>query len=93
LILNCFILETNFDVKAAQYLIREVKIIFHFNLQVNNDKNYFQSIKWRVDNDIRKLLDEEFPEFDEEYNVYLEGCDTQNRPVISVPVGDWDIRR
>lgn len=53
----------------------------------------FKMLKWREENEIDKLLDEEFPEFDQEYNVYLEGCDPLNRPVLSVPLGDWDIRR
>lgn len=32
----------------------------------------FQMINWRNENEIEKLVDEEFPEFDEEYNVYVE---------------------
>lgn len=32
-------------------------------------------LKWRQENDIDKLLEEEFPEFDEEYAVFVEGCD------------------
>lgn len=75
-------------------------------------------IRWREENNIDTLLDEEYPEFDDEYGIYLEGCDYEGRPgtraethpqksswgnffsrmlfhlsVISMPLGDWDMRR
>lgn len=50
-------------------------------------------IKWREENDIDNILDEDFSDFDNEYRSYLEGCDKDGRPVISFYVGDWDLRR
>ncbi|OXA38867.1 SEC14 cytosolic factor [Folsomia candida] len=53
--------------------------------------NFF--IDWRTRNNIDNVLKEEFPEYDAEYRVIWEGCDKGGNPVISLPVGDWDLRR
>ncbi|XP_021965611.1 SEC14 cytosolic factor isoform X2 [Folsomia candida] len=77
--------------KKEIYLIRFLR---QTNFDVHAAERLMENmLKWREENEIDKLLDEEFPEFDQEYNVYLEGCDPLNRPVLSVPLGDWDIRR
>lgn len=49
-------------------------------------------LTWRKENNIDALSSEDYPEFEAEYVTYLEGCDRSGRPVISVPIGKWDIR-
>ncbi|XP_035712244.1 SEC14-like protein 2 [Folsomia candida] len=52
-----------------------------------------KDVQWREDNDIDHILQEDWSDFDREYRVLIEGCDKTGRPVISIPVGDWDLRR
>ncbi|XP_021959846.2 SEC14-like protein 2 [Folsomia candida] len=52
-----------------------------------------KDVQWREDNDIDHILQEDWSDFDREYRVLVEGCDKSGRPVLSLPVGDWDLRR
>ncbi|XP_035712428.1 SEC14-like protein 2 [Folsomia candida] len=52
-----------------------------------------KDIQWREDNDIDHILQEDWSDYDREFRVLVEGCDKTGRPVLSLPVGDWDLRR
>ncbi|OXA47457.1 Patellin-2 [Folsomia candida] len=58
-----------------------------------NFKFFLKNVQWREDNDIDHILQEDWSDFDREYRVFVEGCDKSGRPVFSILVGDWDIRR
>ncbi|XP_021962022.1 SEC14-like protein 2 isoform X2 [Folsomia candida] len=52
-----------------------------------------EDIQWREENDIDNILHEDWSDFDREFRVNVEGCDKTGRPILSIPVGDWDLRR
>ncbi|XP_035714057.1 uncharacterized protein LOC118438251 [Folsomia candida] len=39
------------------------------------------------------ILEEDWSDFDSEFRANIEGCDKLGRPVLSVTIGDWDLRR
>ncbi|XP_021965856.1 protein real-time [Folsomia candida] len=48
---------------------------------------------WRDENKIDSILDEDWTEFNKDYRVNVEGCDMEGKPVISLFVGEWNLRR
>ncbi|XP_035711377.1 phosphatidylinositol/phosphatidylcholine transfer protein SFH12-like isoform X1 [Folsomia candida] len=52
-----------------------------------------EHIRWRSENQIDSILSEDWDDFDREYRIYIEGCDKDGKPVITMFPGDWDIRR
>ncbi|OXA49432.1 Phosphatidylinositol/phosphatidylcholine transfer protein SFH6 [Folsomia candida] len=39
------------------------------------------------------LMEEDWSDFEQEFRFEIQGCDKEGRPVVSIPVGDWDVRR
>ncbi|XP_021961916.1 SEC14-like protein 2 [Folsomia candida] len=73
------------------YLIRWLR---EQNFNVSGATNrILKDIQWREDNDIDNILKEDWADFDREFRVHIEGCDKSGRPILSIPVGDWDLRR
>jgi len=51
-----------------------------------------KALKWRNENDIDKILDEDYALFESDFKTYFEGCDREGRPIFAEFVGEWDIR-
>lgn len=45
-----------------------------------------QNVKWREENNIDNILEEDWSDFDKDYRISVEGCDKSSRPVISTNV-------
>ncbi|OXA44535.1 SEC14-like protein 4 [Folsomia candida] len=56
------------------------------------EKRLMNMVSWRQENQMDTILQEDWAKSDYEFKIYIEGCDRDKKPVISVSV-DWDIRR
>ncbi|ODN02368.1 SEC14-like protein 2 [Orchesella cincta] len=52
-----------------------------------------KNLKWRSDNKIDDIDNEDWDLFESEYPVNQNGFDKQGRPLVQVPMGEWNIRR
>jgi len=52
-----------------------------------------KTLKWREKNKIATILSEDWNQYDDEYKSFWEGCDRDGRPIISFPVGQWNLRK
>ncbi len=48
-------------------------------------------MRWRKENKIDTILNEDWESFERDYRFEIQGCDKGGRPVVTVPVGDWDV--
>lgn len=70
----------------------ELVVIFNFFQHVNLF-HFEQSLLWRANNKIDRLLDSgPDAEMLKRYPFYLDGVDKQGRPVLTIPYGTWDVR-
>ncbi|XP_021958783.1 SEC14-like protein 2 isoform X1 [Folsomia candida] len=52
-----------------------------------------ENLKWRKVHNMDNILKEDWSDFEQEFRFEIQGCDKEGRPVVSIPVGDWDVRR
>jgi len=57
------------------------------------EKRLLDHVQWRKENNIDSILSENWEDFNFEYRVHVEGCDKEDKPVVSIFLGDWDIRK
>jgi len=55
--------------------------------------NFRMNIKWRKDNQMNTILNEDFSVQKEHLPIYVDGEDKQGRPIIAADAGQWDVRR
>ncbi|XP_035715534.1 uncharacterized protein LOC110859642 isoform X2 [Folsomia candida] len=52
-----------------------------------------ENLRWREENEMDTILDEDWTEFNSQYRFNLDGCDDNGAPVAVLFVGEWDMRR
>jgi len=77
--------------KGDLYLVRWLRAT-KFNLEAAEEM-LLQNLEWRKENNMDDILNEDFSDFQGEYRYSIEGCDKEGRPVVSVFLGDWDLRK
>jgi len=77
--------------KKDIYLIRWLRAR-NFNVAAAEEM-LIDNLKWRSQNKMETILQEDWEDFDRVFPFAIEGCDKEGRPVISVPVGEWDVRQ
>ncbi|ODM91443.1 SEC14-like protein 2 [Orchesella cincta] len=83
-------LPENF-MKQDIYLIRFLRAK---SFDVNMAENLLlDDIKWRKENSISRIHEEDFSDVEEDYKAYVESFDREGKPIITANFGDWDIRK
>ncbi|XP_035714226.1 SEC14-like protein 2 isoform X2 [Folsomia candida] len=77
--------------KKDIYLVRWLRAR-NFNIH-DAELMLINNLEWRKENGIDTILDEDWSDFEKDFPFDIQGCDKEGRPVITVPVGDWDIRK
>jgi len=57
------------------------------------EKMLMDHLKWRKDNKIDNILNEDWSDLEQSYRYYLEGRDTEGKPLLYVNGGVWDLRQ
>ncbi|XP_021967109.2 SEC14-like protein 4 isoform X2 [Folsomia candida] len=52
-----------------------------------------ENLRWREENEMDTLLDEDWTEFNNQYRFNLDGCADNGEPVVVLFAGKWDMRR
>ncbi|CAL8113431.1 unnamed protein product [Orchesella dallaii] len=73
------------------YLIRWIRAA-NLDLKLAEQK-LLDNLKWRQENDIDNLLNEDFSDFEIDYPYTTDTYDKTGRPMIAFTFGDWDIRK
>jgi len=77
--------------KEDIYLIRWLRAQ-GFDLK-KTEQMLMQNLKWREDNKMDGIHEEDWSDMEAEYPYHLDGLDKQGQPVIVGNIGDWDLRR
>ncbi|OXA42016.1 hypothetical protein Fcan01_23236 [Folsomia candida] len=52
-----------------------------------------ENLRWREENEMDTVLEEDWTQFNNQYRFNLDGCDDNGAPVAVLFVGEWDMRR
>lgn len=52
----------------------------------------YQTLKWRADNKIDTILNEDFSNMREDFVIHTDSHDKKGRPIVAVNIGHWDLR-
>jgi len=76
--------------KTEVFLVRWLRDS-KFDVQ-DAESRFLKMLKWREENRMDTILLEDWSDLDKVLNTDVEGCDKEGRPVISIIMGDWDLR-
>ncbi|ODN03993.1 SEC14-like protein 2 [Orchesella cincta] len=77
--------------KQDIYLIRWLRAR---NLDVNQAETMLlENLKWRKENRMDNILNEDFSELDRDYPFQIQYEDKEGKPIVTANFGDWDIRK
>jgi len=51
-----------------------------------------ENLKWRKENNMDTILDEDFSELDRDYPFQIEYEDKEGKPIVTANFGDWNVR-
>ncbi|CAL8109877.1 unnamed protein product [Orchesella dallaii] len=73
------------------YLIRWLRAR-NFNMD-RAEEMLRQHLKWRSDNQLDQIDDEEWQDFETDYPLNKKGLDKNGRPLVQILFGEWDLRK
>jgi len=77
--------------KTNGYLIRWIRGS-NYDLSAAS-KMLEQSLQWRRENKMDSILQEDFSQLQKNYPYWVDGVDYHGRPISTLPLGSWDLRR
>ncbi|CAL8099405.1 unnamed protein product [Orchesella dallaii] len=77
--------------KEDIYLIRWLRAQ-NFDLK-KSEQMLMTNLKWREDNKMDGIHEENWDDMEAEYPYHIEGLDKRGQPVVTGNIGDWDLRR
>ncbi|OXA56328.1 SEC14-like protein 2 [Folsomia candida] len=73
------------------YLVRWLRAR-KFNVEAA-EQMLMENVAWRSKNKMDSVNEEDWSDLEPDFRYSIEGCDNEGRPVVSVFLGDWDIRK
>jgi hypothetical protein len=76
--------------KHDAYLIRWLRAKY-FNIR-DAEKMLMDNVKWRKENNMDTIHQEDFSDIEKDYKYHLESRDKEGKPLLYVNGGNWDLR-
>ncbi|XP_021965857.1 SEC14-like protein 2 [Folsomia candida] len=77
--------------KSEVYLLPWLRVN-NFNVDAAT-KEIVMNFNWRDENKIDSIFEDDWTQFNKDYRISVEGCDAEGKPVLSLFVGEWNLRR